>query len=65
MTSRLFDTIHYIALLTLFNLMCFTPPSNDVTSWQNSSAEKISCNVAPFFYHHRVLMQHLVSHTLH
>jgi hypothetical protein len=33
--------------------------SNDMTSWQNSSAEKISCNVAPFFYH-----QHLVSYSL-
>ena len=44
----------------------FSPHSNDMTSWQNSSAEKISCNVAPFFYHHRhsVVIQHLVSDRL-
>ena len=29
--------------------------------WQISSAEKISFNVAPFFYHHSVMIQHLVS----
>ena len=52
------------ALLTLLILMCFTPHSNDMTSWQNSSAEKISCNVAPFFYHHSVVIQHLVSDRL-
>jgi hypothetical protein len=39
----------------------FSPHSNDMTLWQNSSAEKISCNVAPFFYHHSVVTQHLVS----
>jgi hypothetical protein len=44
--------------------MCFTPHSNDVTSWQNSSAEKISCNVMPFFYHHSVVIQHIVSDRL-
>jgi hypothetical protein len=31
----------------------FSPDSNDMTSCQSSSAEKISLNVAPFFYHHR------------
>ena len=30
--------------------------SNNITSWKNSSAEKISCNVAPFFYHHSVVI---------
>jgi hypothetical protein len=29
----------------------FPPHSNDLTSWHNSSAEKVSCNVGPFFYH--------------
>ena len=43
----------------------FSPHSNDMTSWQNSSAEKISCNVTPFFYHHSVVIQHLVSDTLY
>ena len=27
--------------------------------------EKISCNVTPFFYHHSVVIQHLVSNTLY
>ena len=42
----------------------FFPHSNNMTSWKNSSAEKISCNVAPFFYHHSVVIQHLVSDRL-
>ena len=49
---------------TLLALMCFLPHSNDMTSWQSSSAEKVSCNVAPFFYHHSVVIQHLVSDRL-
>jgi hypothetical protein len=65
MTSRLFVAVHSIALLTLLTLTCFTPHSNDMTSWQNSSEEKISCNVAPFFYHHSVVIQHFVSDTLY
>jgi hypothetical protein len=32
---------------------------------QSSSAENISCNVAPFFYHHSVVIQYLVSDTLY
>ena len=64
MTSRLVVAVHYLALLTLFTFTCFTPHSNDVTSSQNSSAEKISCNVTPFFYHHTVVIQHLVSDRL-
>jgi hypothetical protein len=64
MTSRLVFAVHYLALLTLFTFTCFTPHSNDVTSWQNSSAEKISCNVMPFFYHHSVVIQHIVSDRL-
>ena len=56
MTSRLFVFVHSIAL-SLFTLTCLTPHSNDMTSWQSSSAEKILCNVAPFFYHHSTLYQ--------
>jgi hypothetical protein len=39
----------------------FVSHSNGMTSCQNSSAENVSCNVAPFFYHHSVVIQHLVS----
>jgi hypothetical protein len=42
-------------------LLCFVSHSNDMTSCQSSSAENVSCNVAPFFYHHSVVIQHLVS----
>jgi len=52
MMSRLFVAVRSIALLTLL-------------TWQNSLAENISCNVAPFFYHHSVVIQHLVSDTLY
>jgi hypothetical protein len=65
MTSRLFVAVHSIALSTLLTLTFFTPHSNDMTSLQNSSAENITCNVAPFFYHHSVVIQHLVSDTLY
>ena len=56
--------VHSFALLTLLTLTCFIPHSNDMTSLQNSSAEKISCNVAPFFNNHSVVIQHLVSDRL-
>jgi hypothetical protein len=36
---------------------------NDM-SCQSSLAENVSCNVAPFFYHHSVVIQHLVSDKL-
>ena len=39
-TSRLFVAVHSIALLMLLTLTCFTPYSNEMTSWHNSSAEK-------------------------
>ena len=55
-------TSHYI--YRSFNdaaLLHFLSHSNDMTSWQSSSAENVSCNVAPFFYHHSVVIQHLVS----
>ena len=53
-----------VNFLTLLTLMSPPPPphSNDVTSWQSSSsAEKVLSNVAPFFYHHNVEIQHLAS----
>jgi hypothetical protein len=31
-------------------LLCFVSHSNDMMSCQSSSAEYVSCNVAPFFY---------------
>jgi hypothetical protein len=49
------------SLFTLLTLTCFTLHSNDMTLWQNKSAGRISCNLAPFFYHHSVVIQHLVS----
>jgi len=55
-----FVAVHSIALLTLLTLTCFTPHSNDMTSCQSSSAENVSCNVVLFFYHHSVVIQHLV-----
>ena len=60
-----FVAVHYIALLTLLTFTCFTPLSNDMTSFQNISAENVSCNVPLFFYHHSVVIQHLVSDWLH
>jgi hypothetical protein len=33
-------------------LLCFVSHSNGMTSCQSSSTENVSCNVAPFFYHH-------------
>ena len=65
MTSRLFVAVHSIALSTLLTLTCFTPHSNDMTSLQNSSADNITCNVAPFFYHHAVVIHYLVSDTFY
>jgi len=50
---------------TNVTLLCFVSQSNDMTLWQSSSAENVSCNVAPFFYHHSVVIQHLVSDTLY
>ena len=46
-------------------LLCFVSHSNDMKSCQSNSAENVSCNVAPFFYDHSVVMQHLVSETLY
>ena len=63
MTSRyVLPFIHFLCLRCLY---CRVSPAlqwYDVIT--NSSAEKISCNVAPFFYHHSVVIQHLVSDRL-
>jgi hypothetical protein len=56
--------VDYIALLPLLTLTCLTPLSNDMTSCQSSSAENVLCNVVLFFYHHKILIQHLVSDML-
>jgi hypothetical protein len=51
----------FICFVSVAYIGVFSPHYSDMTSWQNSSAEKISCNVAPFFYHHSVVIQHFVS----
>ena len=56
MTSR-----YFFRSFTNVRLLCFVSHSNGMTSCQSSSAENVSCNVAPFFYHHTVVIQHLVS----
>jgi hypothetical protein len=63
MTSRnFFRSFTHVALL------CFVSHSNDMTSCQCSLAEKVSCNVAPFFYHQcgdtTSCIRHLVSDRL-
>ena len=45
--------------------LCFFSHSNGMTSCQSSSAESISCNVAPFVHHHSVVIHQLVSDTLY
>jgi hypothetical protein len=56
---------YWYYVFTLHTLMFFSPDSNDMTSWQRSSAENVSCNVSPFIYHHNVVIQHLVSDTMY
>ena len=60
MTSR-----YFFHSFTNVKLLCFVSHSNGMTSCQSSSTEKVSCNVAPFFYHHSVVIQLLVSDTLY
>jgi hypothetical protein len=55
----------FYCFVNVAHIYMFTPHSNDMTSCQSSSAENISCNVALFFYHHSVVIQHLVSDTLY
>jgi hypothetical protein len=45
MTSR------YFVVHSTMPRYCFLSDSNDMTSWLSSSAENVSCHVAPFFYH--------------
>jgi hypothetical protein len=56
---------YFFRSFTNVRLLCFVSHSNGMTSCQSSSAEYVSCNVAPFFYHHSVVIQHLVSDTLY
>jgi hypothetical protein len=60
MTSR-----YVFRSFTNARLLCFVSHSNDMTSCQSSSAENIACKVAPFFYHHSVVIQYLISDTLY
>ena len=50
---------------TNITLLCFISHSNDMTSCQSISAENVSCNVVPFFYHHNVVIQQLASDALY
>jgi hypothetical protein len=56
MTSR-----YFFCSFTNVRLLCFVSHSNGMMSCQSSSTENVSCNVAPFFYHYSVVIQHLVS----
>jgi len=56
---------YFFRSFTNVRLLCFVSHSNDMTSFQSSSAENVSCNVVPFFYHYSVVIQHLVSDTLY
>ena len=49
-------TRYFLRSFTNVRLLCFVSHSNDMTSCQSSSAENASCNVAPFFYHHSVVI---------
>ena len=60
MTSR-----YFFLSFTNDRLLCFVSHSNDMTSYQSSSAENVSCNVAPFFYHHSMVIQNIVSDILY
>ena len=52
---------YFFRSVTNVRLLCFVSHSNGMTSCQSSSTENVSCNVAPFFYPHSVVIQHLVS----
>ena len=56
---------YWYYVFTLSTLMFSSPDSNDMTSWKRKSAENVSCNVAQFFYHHSVVIQHLLSDTMY
>ena len=52
---------YFFRSFTNVRLLCFVSHSNDMMSCQSSSGENVSCNVPPFFYHHSMVIQHLVS----
>jgi hypothetical protein len=52
---------YFFRSFTNVRLLYFVSHSNGMTSCQSSSAENVSCNVAPFFYHHSVVIHHFVS----
>ena len=63
-------SLYFFRSFTNARLRCFVSHSNDMTSCQSSSAENVSCNVTPFFYHHSVCgdtpscIMHIVSDRL-
>jgi hypothetical protein len=59
-----YDVTLFFRSFANVTLQCFVSHSNDMISWQSSSAENVSCNVTPFFYHHSVVIQHFVSDTV-
>ena len=46
------DVTLFYRSFNVATLLYFLSHSNDMTSWLSSLAENVSCNVAPFFYHH-------------
>jgi hypothetical protein len=58
-------TLRYFYVHSPTSDYCLVTHSNGMKSCQSSSAENVSCKVAPFFYHHSVVIQHLVSDTLY
>jgi hypothetical protein len=58
-------SLYFFRSFTNVRLLCFVSHSNGMTSCQSSSTENVSCNVAPFFYQHSVVIQHLVSDALY
>jgi hypothetical protein len=51
---------YFFRSFTNVRLLCFVSHSNGMTSCQSSSTENVSCNIAPFFYHHSVVIQQML-----
>ena len=54
--------LQFVQYLEGCYISCLPSHSNDMTSWQSNSAENVSCNVAPFSYHHRVWWYNILHH---
>ena len=58
----IYDTLIYINEYTLNSRFVYVDVFSYIPmKWQSGSAEKMTYNVMPFFYHHNVVIQHLVS----